>query len=90
MYDIYALMDDANNVKYIGSSNNAKKRLNAHWGSRSAGHYKLPIVQWLRTLEVKPHMVGIVSVPKEVRFMVEQDMINLYRSEHLLNVNRAK
>jgi hypothetical protein len=63
--DIYAVLGDAGEIRYIGQSVSGKGRQRQHWNDRTRRNNKLH--QWLRTLDAPPafRIIAIVEDGEE-------------------------
>jgi predicted GIY-YIG superfamily endonuclease len=84
---VYALLDQDQEVRYVGCTGNLPERLRLHWSSRF--RKELPVARWLRTLEAMPEHLELEAVPDEVWLTCEEIWIKAARNSsgmQLLNL----
>jgi hypothetical protein len=79
MKTIYALLDpDTRRIRYVGATGDPVQRLRVHWSSRLTKR-KSPLVQWIKTLNVKPKLHVLQRVSDDVAHDAEEYWIKLLR-----------
>jgi GIY-YIG catalytic domain len=85
---IYALLEpETQKMIYIGCTQNIVDRMKQHWKTRNSD-YRLPVRDWIQTLDTPPDYLIIAEVPDNLAFRIEQDITEFIRSMgiDLLNV----
>lgn len=74
---IYVLLDAGRHPRYVGQTNNLKKRLRYHWNGRERLTGQPLLREWLLSLDAPPGIMALQQVPVDQAYAAERYWISL-------------